>query len=174
MPGTPAAEAGLKTGDVITKLNGKDIAEASDLTLQVGMLKPGEKVQLTYMRDGAEKTADATLAPQKAEKTASADESGTNDKAAPALGIQLAPASEVAGSGDKGVAIVGVDPNGAAAEQGLATGQVILDVGGKPVSTPQEVKSEVANAKSQGKKSVLMRIQTAEGDRFVAVPFPKA
>jgi serine protease Do len=174
MPGTPAAEAGLKTGDVITKLNGKDIAEASDLTLQVGMLKPGEKVQLTYMRDGAEKTADATLAPQKAEKTASADESGTNDKAAPALGIQLAPASEVAGSGDKGVAIVGVDPNGAAAEQGLATGQVILDVGGKPVSTPQEVKSEVANAKSQGKKSVLMRIQTADGDRFVAVPFPKA
>ena len=174
MPGTPAAEAGLKTGDVITKLNGKDIAEASDLTLQVGMLKPGEKVQLTYMRDGAEKTADATLAPQKAEKTASADESGTNDKAAPALGIQLAPASEVAGSGDKGVAIVGVDPNGAAAEQGLATGQVILDVGGKPVSTPQDVKSEVANAKSQGKKSVLMRIQTAEGDRFVAVPFPKA
>jgi serine protease Do len=90
------------------------------------------------------------------------------------LGIQLAPAKEVAGSGDQGVAIVGVDPNGPAAEQGLATGQVILDVGGKPVSTPQDVKSEVANAKSQGKKSVLMRIQTAEGDRFVAVPFPKA
>jgi serine protease Do len=174
MPGTPAAEAGLKTGDVITKLNGKDIAEASDLTLQVGMLKPGEKVQLTYVRDGAEKTADVTLASQKTEKTASADESGTNEKAAPALGIQLAPASEVAGSGDKGVAIVGVDPNGAAAEQGLATGQVILDVGGKPVSTPQDVKSEVASARSQGKKSVLMRIQTAEGDRFVAVPFPKA
>jgi serine protease Do len=175
MPGTPAADAGLKNGDVITKLNGKDIAEASDLTLQVGMLKPGAKVDLTYIRDGAEKTADVTLAPQKAEKTASTDESGTNDKTAPALGIQLAPAGEVAGSGDKGVAIVGVDPNGAGAEQGLAAGQVILDVGGKPVSTPQDVKSEVANAKSQGKKSVLMRIQTADGaDRFVAVPFPKA
>ena len=52
------------------------------------------------------------------------------------LGIKLAPANEVAGAGDKGVAIVGVDPDGAAAEQGLATGQVILDVGGKPVSTP--------------------------------------
>ena len=98
-----------------------------------------------------------------------------NDKAAPALGIKLAPAGEVAGSGDKGVAIVGVDPDGAAAEQGLSAGQVILDVAGKPVSTPQEVKSEVANAKSQGKKSVLMRIQTADGSsRFVAVPFPKA
>ena len=42
------------------------------------------------------------------------------------------------------------------------------------MSTPQDVKSEVASAKSQGKKAVLMRIQTADGDRFVAVPFPKA
>jgi serine protease Do len=175
MPGTPAADAGLKTGDVITKLNGKDIAEASDLTLQVGMLKPGAKVELTYVRDGSEKTAEATLAPQKAEKTATTEQSGTNDQGTPMLGIQLAPAKDVAGSGDKGVAIVGVDPNGSAAEQGLAAGQVILDVAGKPVSSPADVKSEVASAKSQGKKSVLMRIQTADGSaRFVAVPFPKA
>jgi serine protease Do len=174
MPGTPAAEAGLKNGDVITKLDGKSVATPSDLTIQVGELKPGAKVELTYIRDGAEKTAQATLATQKSEKTASAENPGTNDHATPMLGIQLAPAKDVAGSGDKGVAIVGVDPNGAAAEQGLAAGQVILDVGGKAVSTPQDVKSEVASARSQGKKSVLMRIQTAEGDRYVAVPFPKA
>ena len=175
MPGTPAAEAGLKTGDVITKLNGKEVDDASDLTRQVGMLKPGEKVELTYLRDGAEKTAEATLATRRPRQTAQGRRiAGDERQGAPTLGIQLAPANEVAGSGDKGVAIVGVDPNGAAAEQGLATGQVILDVGGKPVSTPQDVKSEVASAKSQGKKSVLMRIQTADGDRFVAVPFPKA
>ena len=175
MPGTPAAEAGLKYGDVITKLDGKNVATASDLTIQVGGLKPGAKVELTYIRDGAEKTAEATLAPQKDEKTASAETSGTNDRATPALGIQLAPAKDVAGAvADKGVAIAGVDPNGSAAEQGLAAGQIILDVGGKPVATPEDVKSEVANARNQGKKSVLMRIQTAEGDRYVAVPFPKA
>jgi serine protease Do len=175
MPGTPAADAGLKTGDVVTKLNGQKIDDAADLTRQIGELKPGAAIELTYMRDGAEKTAQAKLADQKNEKLAKADNAPTqNDKAAPMLGIQLAPAKEVAGSGDQGVAIVGVDPNGPAAEQGLATGQVILDVGGKPVSTPQDVKSEVATAKSQGKKSVLMRIQTADGDRFVAVPFPKA
>ena len=43
-----------------------------------------------------------------------------------------------------------------------------------PVSTPQEVKSEIESAKSQGKKAVMMRIQTADGAHFVAVPFPKA
>jgi len=173
--GTPAAEAGLKAGDVITKVNGEAVADAGDLTRRIGSMKPGDKVELTYMRDGAEKTATARLADQKNATVAKADNSGKSDgQQAPMLGIQLAPAKEVAGSGDQGVAIVGVDPNGPAAEQGLATGQVILDVGGKPVSTPAEVKSEVASAKSQGKKSVLMRIQTAEGDRFVAVPFPKA
>ena len=125
------------------------------------------------MRNGTEKTAEITLADQKTETVASANGSQSEDKGA-ALGIQIAPAKDVAGAGDKGVAIVGVDPNGTAAEQGLAAGNVILDVGGKPVSTPQDVKSGIASARHEGKKAVLMRIQTADGARFVAVPFPKA
>ena len=133
---------------------------------------PNDKVELTYMRNGDEKTAQITLADQKNEKVAKADSSQKDQGAQ--LGIQIAPAKDVAGAGDKGVAIVGVDPNGTAAEQGLATGNVILDVSGKPVSTPEDVKSGIESAKSQGKKAVMMRIQTADGARFVAVPFPKA
>jgi serine protease Do len=171
LPGTPAAEAGLKSGDVITKLDGKDVQDAGDLSLRVASFKPGAKVELTYMRDGAEKTVEVALAPQTSETVAKAENA---NEATPALGIELAPVGQVAGAGDKGVAITGVDPNGAAAEQGLTAGDVILDVAGKPVSTPQDVKSQVASAKNQGKKAVLMRIQTAQGDRYVAVPFPKA
>jgi len=173
MPGTPAAEAGLKPGDVITKLNGKEVKDAADLTMRIGSFKPGDKVELTYMRAGAEKTAQVTLADQKNETVAKADGSQAKEQGA-TLGIQIAPAKEVAGSGDKGVAIVGVDPNGTAASQGLTVGDVILDVAGKPVSTPQDVKSGIESMKSQGKKAVMMRIQTADGARFVAVPFPKA
>jgi serine protease Do len=172
MPGTPAAEAGLKPGDVITRLNGKDVKDAADLTMRIGSFKPGDKVELTYLRDGADKTAQVTLADQKNEKVAQAG--GSQKQQGAQLGIQIAPAKDVAGAGDKGVAIVGVDPNGAAAEQGLAAGNVILDVAGKPVSTPEDVKSGIESAKSQGKKAVMMRIQTADGARFVAVPFPKA
>ena len=172
MPGTPAAEAGLKPGDVITKLNGKDVKDAADLTIRIGSFKPNDKVELTYLRNGEEKTAQITLADQKNEKVAKADQSQKEQGAQ--LGIQIAPAKDVAGAGDKGVAIVGVDPNGTAAEQGLATGNVILDVSGKPVSTPEDVRSGIASAKSQGKRAVMMRIQTADGARFVAVPFPKA
>ena len=174
MPGTPAAEAGLKAGDVITKLDGKAVKDASDLTVRIGSFKPNDKVELTYLRNGDEKTAQITLADQKSEKLAKADSSMSQKDQGAQLGIQIAPAKEVDGAGDKGVAIVGVDPNGTAAEQGLATGNVILDVSGKPVSTPDDVKAGIASAKSQGKKAVMMRIQTADGAHFVAVPFPKA
>ncbi|HTZ66362.1 MAG TPA: Do family serine endopeptidase [Roseiarcus sp.] len=172
MPGTPAAQAGLKSRDVITKLNGEAVEDASDLTRRIGSFKPGDKVELTYMRDGAEKTAQITLADQKNEKVAEAG--GSQNEKGATLGIQIAPAKDVAGAGDKGVAIVGVDPNGAAAAQGLAEGNIILDVSGKPVSTPEDVKAGIASAKSEGKKAVMMRIQTADGAHFVAVPFPKA
>ena len=74
MPGTPAVEAGLKSGDVITTLNGKAVEDAADLTLRIGSFKPGDKVDLTYMRDGAEKTAQVTLADQKNETVAKAEE----------------------------------------------------------------------------------------------------
>jgi serine protease Do len=171
--GTPAAAAGLKAGDVIQALNGQPVKDASDLTRRVGALKPGDKAEIGYMRDGAQMTASVTLGEQKAEKTAMADTAATD---APALlGVQLAPASQVNGAGDKGVAIVKVDPNGAAASQGLSDGDVILQVSGKPVTTPEQVKSAIASAKQDGKKAVLMQVQTAQGgERFVAFAFPKA
>jgi serine protease Do len=169
--GTPAAEAGIQPGDVITKLNGQDIKDAGDLTRVIGDMKPGDKVVLAVLRNGAEKMFSATLAQQKSEAVASQNQPA---EAGAQLGLQLAPARDVDGAGQKGVAIVGVNPNSQAAEKGLTTGDVILDVAGKSVSTPQEVKSEVASAKQQGKAAVLMRIQTANGDRFVAFSFPKA
>src|ERR1700723_3803865 len=130
MSGTPAADAGLKAGDVITKLNGQVVDDASALTRRIGSFKPSDKVELTYMRDGAEKTASITLADQKNQTVAKADGSQAKDPGA--LGIQIAPARD----GDKGVAIVGVDPNGTAAEQGLAEGDIILDGAGKRGSSP--------------------------------------
>jgi serine protease Do len=169
MPNTPAAAAGLKSGDVITKINGQDVADAADLTSRIGAMKPGDKIEFAYLRNGAEKTADATLASQSNEKVAAA-----SDNSAPSsttLGLALAPESQVAGGGDKGVAVVAVDPNGAAAEKGVTAGDVILDVQGHAVSTPADVTSDMAAAQKDGRKAVLMRIQTANGDRFVAFPF---
>ena len=83
-------------------------------------------------------------------------------------------AKDVAGSGDQGVAVVGVDPNGPAAERGIKTGDVILDVAGKAVANTAEVRKALSDARAAGKNTVLLRVKTAEAMRFVALPIKKA
>jgi serine protease Do len=101
-------------------------------------------------------------------------DTGTSTEGSPRLGLSLAPAKEVAGSGDHGVAVVGVDPNGPAAERGIKTGDVILDVGGNGVANAADVRKALSEARTAGKTAVLMRVKTAEAVRFVAVPVGKA
>ena len=170
---SPAAKAGLKQGDVVTKVNGEAIKDAGDLTRRIGELKPGAGITLSFVRDGSERTAQVTLAAQPTEKSANTE--AKPDAQARPLGLELAPGSQTAKSGEKGVRIVNVDPNGAAAAKGVKSGDIILDVAGTPVSTPEQVVSEIARSQQEHAKAILMRIQTADGaDRFVAFPFPKA
>jgi serine protease Do len=168
-PDTPAAAAGLKSGDVVTKLNGDEVKSAADLTRKVGALKPGDKATVTYMRDGKVETADVTLGSLQPEKTASATDDSTPEHAALTLGVELAPVEH-----GKGVQIVQVDPTGQAASKGISAGDVILEVSGKPVTSAKQVKSEIESAKKDGKKAVLMLVKTAQSSRFVAFEFPKA
>ena len=85
----------------------------------------------------------------------------------------LAPAGEVDGAGDKGVVVTSVDPEGPAAEHGLKTGDVILNVGGKTVANIGDVRSALTEANANGKHSVLLQVKTADATRFVAVPLAK-
>ena len=167
-PATPAAEAGLMPGDVILRLNGEPVKDSADLTLHVGQLKPGEKAQLTYSREGAEKTVTVALASQKPQTVAK--EEAPVEKRAPTLGIEIAPAKDIPDAGEKGVVIVGIDPNGTAAASGLSKGDVILQVAGKPVSTPAEVKTDLTADRKEGRKAVLLRVHSAEGDHLCRDP----
>jgi serine protease Do len=76
----------------------------------------------------------------------------------------------VQGAGQKGVVVTEVDPQGPAAQRGIQTGDVILNVGGKAVANIGDVRSELAQAKSSGKRSVLLQVRSAQATRFVAVP----
>jgi serine protease Do len=92
----------------------------------------------------------------------------------PRIGLTLAPASDVAGAGDRGVAVTGVDPNGPAAEHGIKEGDVILDVAGKAVSNPTDVSRQIADLRKEGKHAVLMRMKTGDGTKFIAIPLGNA
>ena len=115
---------------------------------------------------------DLTLGKMPNERTAKAETgSKSSENGVPHLGLQLAPASDVAGAGGKGVAVVGVDPDGPAAERGFKTGDIILDVGGKAVANASDVRDgDDAKRASSGKHDVLMRVKTAQATRFIAVP----
>ena len=135
------------------------------------MLPPKTSVKLDVLRDGGVSTLDVTLGQMPNEKQAKAEaETSKPTNGVPYLGLMLAPANEVAGSGSTGVVVTGIDPNGAAAEQGLQTGNVILDVGGKTVTNPGDVRNALIDAKKQGKRDVLMRVKTGDATKFIAVP----
>jgi putative serine protease PepD len=61
-PGTPAAEAGLQSGDTITAVDGDAITSGDELTTTIGSKKPGDSVSVTYTRDGTSHTVEVQLA----------------------------------------------------------------------------------------------------------------
>ncbi|MFD1702180.1 Do family serine endopeptidase [Methylopila henanensis] len=170
--GTPGEKAGLKSGDVIQKVNGESVAEARDLSRKIASFSPGTKVELTYWRDGKELKTDLTLGklPDQQQASLNSDDDSESDTGAAnvKLGIQVTPASRVAGSGDKGLVVTGVDDDGQAAGK-LEQGDVILEVGGREVTSAKDVTASLDAAQKSGKRSVLLRVKRNDATRFVPV-----
>jgi serine protease Do len=166
---SPAAAAGVKSGDVITAVDGETVADPHDLARRIAELGPKKTVKLTLVRNGLPMTVEVTLGTMPADKTASMETRNSDDTGGSALaklGLTLR-----AGHGqDGGVVVADVDPDGAAADKGLKQGDVILEVAGKPVNRPSEVADAIAAAKSDGKKSVLVRVKSNDGERYLTLP----
>jgi len=173
--GTPAAKAGLKSGDVIVSVDGQNIDGPRDLSRRIAAYGPQHKVDVTYIRGGKDQTASVTLEalpnnPQRADAGSSRNRNNNGaERLDEKFGLALAPASSVAGAGKEGVVVAEVDPDGAGAQLGLRTGDVILEAAGNPVTKPSDVSNALADAKKNGRKAVLLRIKSGENTRFVAL-----
>jgi len=168
---SPAQKAGIEAGDVIISVDGKEVKDARDLAKRIGAMAPKASVKLTVLHKGSEKAVTLTLGELPNAKEARANsEDGDNSADLGKLGLTLAPAARVSGSGSEGVVVTGVDSNGVAADHGFSTGDVILEVAGKSVSTPADVRDVVSSARTDGKRSVLMRVKKGDNTRFVALP----
>jgi serine protease Do len=163
---SPADAAGVKSGDVITAVDGETVADPHDLARRIAAMGPKKTVSVALIRNGAPMALEVTLGTMPAEKAADAGGAPRGDTSELAkLGLTLR-----ANRGEGGVVVADVDPDSPAADGGLKPGDVILEVRGKPVSRPSQVADEIDAAKSDGKKSVLFRVKSDEGERFLALP----
>jgi serine protease Do len=176
----PAKPAGIEPGDVIIKFDGKDIKEMRDLPKIVGDTPVGKDVPVVVIRKGKEEQKTVRLGrledtpqPASVKRDAVPEEKSVVQKA---LGLNLSSMSDdlrkkyKIKDAVKGVVIVGVDANSAAAEKRLNAGDVIVKVTDEEVATAADVQKRIDQLKKDGKKTALLLVANAEGDvRFVAL-----
>ncbi len=169
-PDSPAAKAGVKTGDVILGVDGEPVEGPRELARKIAALGPNAEASLLVWHDGAQKTVSVKLGTLPNDQEAKADtNSGSGNSGYDNFGMALAPADSVPGAGSQGVVITDVDPDGAAAQKGLKVGDVILEAGGKSVANPSDVSNVLSDAKKEGRKAVLLRVKSGDDTHFVAL-----
>jgi serine protease Do len=178
----PAKPAGIESGDVVVRFDGKDIKDPKDLSRVVADTPVDKEVDVVIIRKGAEETRKVKIG--RLEDNDKAKEAAAKTKDEPtekpvtqkALGLDLATLSKdlrtkyKVKDSVKGVIITGVDGTSDAAEKRLSAGDVIVEVAQEAVANAADVKKRVEQVKKDGKKSVLLLVANGEGElRFVAL-----
>lgn len=186
---SPAAKAGIEAGDVILSFNGEDIDHMRQLPRLVAETEVGKTSDVTLWRKGKKMNLSVALGqleqaeesgllggatpkelpPEQTEKPTEITPLGFN---AVALTDDLRDLHKVPAT-TNGIMVASVSPTGAAAERGIAVGDVIIEVDQKEINSPADALAQVAAAQKAGKTSVLLFISRRDDRRFVAVKLEK-
>ncbi len=180
-PNGPAAKAGLKSGDVILKFDGKDINEYARLPLIVSETPINKEVEVGILRDGKRQTVKVVVAELPDDKEIeqaqndkpSGKQKDTNGGNVANLGFSVTPVTPALRekfdlpADAKGLVVTDVKTNSAAAERGLRPGDVILEAGQEPVKSLAELNGKIDAAKKADRKSVLLLVQSDGALRFL-------
>jgi Do/DeqQ family serine protease len=172
-PGGPGEVAGIKRGDVITAINDQAIADPNNLRNQVASTAPGTTVNVTFLRDGREQKVTVTLAELPSTAVARSAGEGEGDSSSSGkFGMSLEPltpdmASRLGlGSGDQGLLVNRVDPNGSAAEAGIRQGDVIQEVNRQPVRSLSDFTAAVQRS---GARPALVLVNRRGNSTFLTL-----
>ena len=187
-PGEGAARAGIQQGDVITRVNNRDVTPDETLSYIVANVPVGSRIPIELIRNGARQTVTAvvgerpsddrlaTIAGVEPEGLAPQDEQSTSQATRDQLGIAVIPMSaDIARqlrltAPVRGVVISALAPSSDAAQKGLQRGDIITSVNQRPVVTAADMNAAVAAARTAGRASVLLAVQRGNTPpRFVPV-----
>ncbi|MEX0955453.1 MAG: Do family serine endopeptidase [Rhizobiaceae bacterium] len=167
-PDSPALSSGVRSGDVIVAVDGKDVKSPRELARMIGNLDPGNEVEVTLWRDGKAETVKVTLGDMPAApQMASAEQPGepTSGDMLESFGLTVTPAED-----GNGLVVTDVSPDGEAAVRGIQAGDVIVSINSKEVKASADVDEAVKAATDAGRKAVLLQVKRDDANRFVALP----
>ncbi|MCC6919386.1 MAG: DegQ family serine endoprotease [Alphaproteobacteria bacterium] len=180
-PGSPAESAGFKVGDVVLKVDGQEIADNRALARRVAELTVGQVTHFDIWRDGGQQTLTATIAARDEDKIrAQIGNDGGQDPVNPSAtealpGVHLSAVTDEIrramnlAANAEGVVVTSVKAGSDAAGKGLNKGALIVAVGNKPVKTVADVTQAATDAKSAGRKTVLILIEERGVRRYIAI-----
>ncbi|MCB2225362.1 MAG: DegQ family serine endoprotease [Desulfarculaceae bacterium] len=173
VPGSPAAKAGLKRGDVIVRYDGKKVKDMQALPRLVAETKVGNEVTVEVVRGGKKRPLQVTIGELKSETPAKAKVGKVEQNKLGLALQQLTPdlAKQLGIPGKKGLVITGIEGGSPAAEAGLMRGDVILEAAQKPVTNLQEFND--AAGKLKPGDGLLLLVQRRDSTLFVVIKAPK-
>ncbi len=179
LDGQPAARAGVRRNDILVEFDGRPVSDVQKLRIQVADTPPGKRVPMVVLRDGQRQTMTVTLTDRdQGIAAASQGGGGTVERpqepsSAPVVGLRVRAMTDEERGEFKlksGVVVAEVQTGSAAEEAGLAAGEVIEEVGGRPVSTPSEFASLLRDARTKGKAHAALLVNNGQQTRYVTLP----
>jgi len=187
-PGEPAEQAGLQAGDVVLRVDGKDVTPDQTLSFIVANIEPGQRINLEIVRDGQRRTLPVTVGRRPSEEALAAQQFNPDAQDAidqprtsgegvveQSLGLQVIPmtpqiATQLGLQGStQGVVVTAVDPNSDSAAKGLNRGTVLLSVNGRPLTSVEQLEAAVSAAKAANREALLFRVRV-RGAPELSVP----
>ena len=164
-PGSPADKAGVKSGDVVLGVNGKEIDQLSDLTTAIAGIKPGTSARLQVWRNGSRQDINVTVGELTEQKVATLGASEPGSAASLGLTLrELAPEERAKLKTEGGLVVQ--NTSGAGARAGIQAGDVILALNETPVTSIEQLKQLV----KKSAKTVALLVQRNEARIYVPVP----
>jgi serine protease Do len=166
-PGSPAAKAGIQSGDVVLSVNGRPIERSSELPPLIAAVKPGSQAQLEIWRAGRKQSLNVTVGELKPEQTASVGAPRRDGEAQESgrLGLAVRPLTDAEKKQVKGQGVMVEDATGPAAKAGIEPGDVVMAVNGVPVTSVEQLRSLVEKAKG----TVALLVRRGEASIYVPV-----